>query len=75
MVKMPTFLTPYNQDSPCGRTLKMTCFIALDKEKKTNKNALCSVESRLLGDKFYWQLVLLCYFFVWNTKRVLYVIM
>ena len=28
MVKMPTFLTPYNQNSPWGRTLKMTCFIA-----------------------------------------------
>ena len=40
-----------------------------------NKNALSSVESRLLGDKFYCQLVLLCYFFVWNTKRVLYVVM
>ena len=40
-----------------------------------NKTALRSVASRLLGDKFYCQLVLLCYFFVWNTKRVLYVIM
>ena len=40
-----------------------------------NKNALSSCESGLLGDKFYCQLVLLCYFFVWNTKRVLYVIM
>ena len=40
-----------------------------------NKTALNSVESRLLGDKFDCQLVLLCYFFVWNTRRVLYVIM
>ena len=42
---------------------------------KDNKNALSSVESRLLGDNFYCQLVLLCYFFVWNTKQVLYDIM
>ena len=37
-----------------------------------NKNALSSVESRVLGVK---QPGLLYYFFVWNTKRVLYVIM
>ena len=44
---------------------------------RTNKNAFSSVESRLLVEKFCCQrpLVLLCYFFVWNTKRVLYVIM
>ena len=29
-----------------------------------------SVESQMLKDKFYCQLVLLCYFFNWNTKRV-----
>ena len=40
---------------------------------QVNKNTLGGNESRLLGDKFYCQLVLLCYFFVWNTKRVLYV--
>ena len=41
-----------------------------------NKNTLGSVESGLLGDKFYCYLVvLLCYFFVWNTKRVLHVMM
>ena len=28
MVKMPSFLTPYSQNSPWERTLKMTCFIA-----------------------------------------------
>ena len=37
-----------------------------------NKNALSSGKSRLLGVK---PPVLLYYFFVWNTKRVLYVIM
>ena len=36
---------------------------------------MLSVESRLLGDKFFSQLVLLCYYFVSNTKQVLYVIM
>ena len=49
----------------------------------TNKNALSSVESRLLGDETRWVLlskapVLLYYFFVWNTspgQRVLHVIM
>ena len=48
-----------------------------------NKNALSSVDSRLLGDETRWVLlskapVLLYYFFVWNTppgKRVLHVIM
>ena len=41
-----------------------------------NKNTLGSVESGLLGDKFYCYLVvLLYYFFVWNTKRVLHVMM
>ena len=39
------------------------------------KNARNSVESRLLEDEFCCLLVLLCYFFVWNTNRVLYVIM
>ena len=38
-----------------------------------NKNVVRSRESRILGDKFYCQLVLLCRFFIWNTKRVLYV--
>ena len=33
------------------------------KQTNLNKNALSSVEPRLLGDKFYCQLVLLCYFF------------
>ena len=28
MVKMLTFLTPYNQNTPWGRTLKITCFSA-----------------------------------------------
>ena len=28
MVKMPSFLTPFSQNSPWERTLKMTCFIA-----------------------------------------------
>ena len=36
-----------------------------------NKNALSSVECRLLGGL----VVKGAYFFVWNTKRVLYVIM
>ena len=57
------------------------CFI-LASEKNTkeqknlginlNKNALSSVESRALGVK---PPELLYYFFVWNTKRVLYIIM
>ena len=43
---------------------------------KINKNALSSVESRLLGDILLPKApVLLHYFFIWNTKRVLYVIM
>ena len=41
-------------------------------KSNSNKNALSSVESRVLGVK---QPGLLYYFFVWNTKRVLYVIM
>ena len=41
-----------------------------------NKNTLGSVESGLLGDKFYCYLVvLLCYFFICNTKQMLNVIM
>ena len=42
-----------------------------------NKNVLRSVESRLLEDKFLLSKapVLLYYFFVWNTRRVLYVIL
>ena len=58
-----------------GKDPKNDLFHSSRQGKKKQKNALCSVESRLLGDKFYCQLVLLCYFFVWNTKRVLYVIM
>ena len=40
--------------------------------KMKDKNALSSVESRALGVK---PPELLYYFFVWNAKRVLYVIM
>ena len=39
------------------------------------QEGLSSVESRLLVNTFCCQLVLLCYLFVWNTKRVLYFIM
>ena len=42
---------------------------------KINEYALSSVESRLLGDIVVKGAVLLYYFFIWNTKRVLYVIM
>ena len=66
------------------RTLHMQKMHRFPKKKRRNrsqivslnKNTLGSVESGLLGDKFYCYLVvLLCYFFVWNTKRVLYVMM
>ena len=44
---------------------------------RKNKNPLSSVESRLFEDEFSLSKapMLLYYFFVWNTKRVLYVIM
>ena len=37
MVKMPSFLTPYSQNSPWERTLKMTCFIALRSDRQKLK--------------------------------------
>ena len=48
------------------------CQALQNSKTKSNKNALSSVESRALGVK---PPELLYYFFVWNTKRVLYVIM
>ena len=42
------------------------------KQTNLNKNALSSVEPRLLGDKFYCQLVLLCYFFSFGIQNECY---
>ena len=59
-------------------SLRLTTYIHIT----CNKNALSSVESPLLGAHGALRrvllskaVVLLCYFFVLNTKRVLYVIM
>ena len=59
-------------------SLRLTTYIHIT----FSKNALSSVESRLLGAHGALRkvllskaVVLLCYFFVLNTKRVLYVIM
>ena len=59
-------------------SLRLTTYIRIT----FSKNALSSVESRLLGAHGVLRkvllskaVVLLCYFFVLNTKRVLYVIM
>ena len=57
----------------------LACILTQGKESSDifvqNKNALSSSQSRLLRHWIYCQLVVVCYIFVWNTKRVLCVIM
>ena len=59
-------------DRSQSRVSNFNVYNEADNRVRDNKNTLRSVESRVLGVK---QPGLLHYFFVWNTKRVLNVIM
>ena len=70
VAKSPTFGESVIQCgcSSCSESAsQLDCYP--NRKTTVNKNGLRSRESRILGDKFYCQLVLLWHFFVWNSNE------